>query len=79
VRARINWTYLWGLELTDESFDYSTLSAYAPACHVCAAYYVRRLSSARGITGQVLHGDAHPVPVCVGDKQPRTRLATTYC
>ncbi len=28
VRARIDWTYLLGLELTDEGFDYSTLSEF---------------------------------------------------
>jgi len=28
VRARIDWKYLMGLELTDEGFDYSTLSAF---------------------------------------------------
>jgi transposase len=28
VRVRIDWTYLLGLELTDEGFDYSTLSEF---------------------------------------------------
>ena len=32
VRARIDWKYLLGLELTDPGFDFSVLSEFATGC-----------------------------------------------